>query len=89
MADILKNSVRKACAHNKHAATYPIANTAVNTSTTTTTTTSLAAATDNPATSSALMEEDMNMVSCTNVFCTPGSLIQTSIDEIAGCLIER
>jgi hypothetical protein len=24
-----------------------------------------------------------------NVFCTPGSLIQTSIDEIAGCSIER
>ena len=24
-----------------------------------------------------------------NVICTPGSLIQTSIDEIAGCSIER
>jgi hypothetical protein len=63
MDDIWKNAARKARARDKRAA-RPIANTAVNTSTTTTTTTttSLAAATDNPATSSALTEEDMNTV---------------------------
>jgi hypothetical protein len=59
MDDIWKNAARKARAHDKHAATNPIAN---NIGTTTTTTTPLAATNKNPTALSALTEADMNTV---------------------------
>jgi hypothetical protein len=58
MDDIWKNAVRKAHTRDKHTATNLIANNI----STTTTTTSLAVTNKNPATSSALTEEDMNTV---------------------------